>query len=240
MEEQMVAGKVVMVTGGSAGFGKAAAKLFAENGAKVIIASRTEDALRQAKSETGCDAYYQMDVTNPVDWQNARAFLLGRYGRIDVLINNAGGAVSIREITEQKVPDIEAGIALNLTSAIYGAQAFARVMKAQEEGTIINVASACAKHAWPGWSVYAAAKWGMLGFSKNLYVDLRPYNIRVTCIVPGAGDTDFMNHAGGKKIYSKLKASDVAQVMLNVCSLPQEIVVEEIVLWGNDQAVVPL
>jgi len=232
--------KVVLITGGSQGYGKATARLFAEHGAKAVIAARSEDALKAAGKETGCDAFFQMDVTKPKDWCNARKFMLERYGRIDVLINNAGGAVSVTGIEKHTLPDIEAIIALNLLSAIYGANAFAGVMKAQNSGTIVNVASACAKHAWPGWSVYAAAKWGVLGFSKNLYVDLQPYNIRVTCIVPGAGATDFMRHAGGKNIDAKLQAPDVAQAMLYVCSLPPHVVVEELILWGNDQVVVPL
>ena len=177
--------KVVLITGGSQGYGKAAAKLFADNGAKVIIAARNEDLLKEALRETGCASYISMDVTSLSDWETtAYNHIVDNYGRVDVLINNVGGAIQIDEITDMTNENIDNIISLNLNSIIYGSKTFANLMKKQKSGTIINVASVCAKHAWPGWSIYTAAKWGVLGFSKNLYVDLRPYGIRVTCLIP--------------------------------------------------------
>lgn len=232
--------QVVLITGGSQGYGRAAAKLFADKGAKVVIAARTQGSLEQAALHTGSDSVIVMDVTAPQDWQSAKKNIMQRYGRLDVLVNNAGGGVRISPITEQDTDSIRRSIELNLTGAIYGAQAFADVMIKQQSGTIINVASVCAKHAWPGWSVYAAAKWGLLGFSKNLYVDLQPYGIRVTCILPGAGATDFMQHADMPGGNNKLEANDVANAMLYVCSQPPHVVIEEMTVWGADQVVIPL
>jgi len=234
-------GEVVLITGGSQGYGKAAAKAFADAGARVIIAARRLQPLKDAAAETGADSYVCMDVTSPDDWERiAKAHIKERYGRLDVLINNAGGGVVIEEITRQSTAQIDQSISLNLSSVIYGSQMAAGMMKQQKSGTIINVASVCAKHAWPGWSVYAAAKWGVLGFSKNLYVDLQPHGVRVTCLIPGAGKTDFMKHAGQDNLDMKLTADDVAQAMLNVCTLPKHVVIEEMIVWGNDQEVVPL
>lgn len=233
--------KIVLITGGSQGYGKAAAKLFADNGAKVIIAARTKSVLEQALKETGSDSYICMDVTNPCDWEEiAYKHIMDKYGAIDILINNVGGAVKVASIMEQSVDNIDKVIALNLNSAIYGSRAFAPLMKRQKSGLIINVASVCAKQAWPGWSVYAAAKWGVLGFSKNLYVDVQPYNVRVTCLIPGAGATDFMQHAGGANLDTELQAEDVAQAMLSICTLPSHVVVEEMIVMGIDQIIVPL
>jgi len=233
--------KIVLITGGSQGYGRAAAGAFVQAGAIVVIAARGEEQLQQAQRETGCAACIAMDVTRPDDWENrALPFIERRFGRLDVLINNAGGGVVIADLPDQTIRQIDASIALNLCSAIYGARTFAPMMKKQKSGTIINVASVCAKHAWPGWSVYAAAKWGVLGFSKNLYVELQPHGVRVSCIVPGAGATDFMKHAGEPNMNMRLRAEDVAQAMLGVCSLPEHVVVEEMIVWGIDQAVVPL
>lgn len=232
--------QVVLITGGSQGYGKAAAKLFAGKGAKVVIAARMQEPLEQAARETGSDSFIVMDVTASLDWQSAKEHIMQRYGRLDVLINNAGGGVRISPITAQEPESIRRSIELNLTGAIYGAQAFADVMIKQHSGTIINIASVCAKHAWPGWSVYAAAKWGLLGFSKNLYVDLQPHGIRVTCIIPGAGATDFMQRAGMQGTDNKLMADDVANAMLYVCSQPPHVVIEEMTVWGADQIVIPL
>ncbi len=233
--------QVVLITGGSQGYGKAAAKAFVQAGATVVIAARDEEKLQQAQSETGSAGYIRMDVTHPEDWENkALPYIERRFGRLDVLVNNAGGGVAITEITNQTKAQIDAGIALNLSSVIYGSHTFAPMMKRHKSGTIINVASVCAKHAWPGWSVYAAAKWGVLGFSKNLYVELRPFGIRVSCLIPGAGATDFMKHAGEQNMNMRLTADDVATAMLNICTLPPHVVVEEMIVWGNDQNVVPL
>ncbi len=233
--------KVVLITGGSQGYGKAAAECFSEAGAKVVILSRSEDRLKKAMEATGADSYIAMDVKNADDWENiARKHIQEKYGRIDVLINNAGGAVKLGDIASMSAATIDEIIALNLCSAIYGANTFAGMMMKQKSGTIINVASACAKHAWPGWSVYAAAKWGVLGFSKNLYVDLQPYQIRVSCIIPGAGATNFMEHAGAANMNVRLQAEDIGQAMLYISSLPPHVVVEEMIVWGSDQCVVPL
>lgn len=233
--------KIVFITGGSQGYGKAAARAFAQAGASVVIAARNEEHLQQAQQETGSAGYVRMDVTRPEDWENkALPYIIQKFGRLDVLINNAGGGVAIAELVSQTPEEIEASVALNLCSVIYGSRVFAPMMKKQQSGTIINVASVCAKHAWPGWSVYAAAKWGVLGFSKNLYVELRPHGVRVSCLIPGAGATDFMKHAGKHNMEMKLTADDVAAAMLNICTLPLHVVVEEMIVWGNDQNVVPL
>jgi NADP-dependent 3-hydroxy acid dehydrogenase YdfG len=232
--------KIVLITGGSQGYGKAAAKAFADSGARTVIAARKEEALVLALKETGSDSYICMDVTNPGDWEAARETVMQRYGKLDVLVNNAGGGIAIKKLCTQTPEEIEQSISLNLMSVIYGSRMFAQTFINQKSGTIINVASVCAKHAWPGWSVYSAAKWGVLGFSKNLDVELRPYGIRVTCLIPGAGATDFMRHAGEANLNMRLEASDVAKVMVNICELPLHVVVEELTIWGIDQTVVPL
>ncbi len=109
-----------------------------------------------------------------------------------------------------------------------------------KSGTIINFASACAKEAWPDWSVYAASKWGVLGFSKGLYLELQPYNVRVTCVIPGAGRTGFQNNAGIGAIDYGLHAKDLAQVACDICKLPSNVVIEDVTVWSIDQVVVPL
>lgn len=233
--------KVALVTGGSQGYGKGIAKMLADQGISVVIASRDKQQLQQAMAETGSSSFVSMDVTVAQDWETkALRHILENYGRLDILVNNAGGAISIADIADHQTANIDLIIGLNLTSVIYGTRTFAKLMKQQQGGTIINISSACAKHAWPGWSVYAAAKWGVIGFSKNSYVDLQPYNVRVTCITPGAGATDFMAHAGADNMQMKLTAEDVARAVCYVCDQPEHVVLEELVLWGNDQLVIPL
>mgnify|MGYP004468970617 CR=1 FL=1 len=233
-------GKIVFITGGSSGYGKATAKALANAGACVIIAARNKDKLSIAKNETGCDDIFAMDVTNYSDWEKAEEYIRNKYGRIDILINNAGGGVAIKDTVDQSAEDIDAAIRLNLNSVIYGSQIFGRKMKKQKNGTIINFSSVCAKEAWQGWSVYAASKWGVLGFSKGLYVEMRPYNVRVSCIVPAAASTGFQKSSGIGEIEAQLKTEDIAETVLYICSLPQHAVVEEVTVWGIDQEVNPL
>ena len=116
------------------------------------------------------------------------------------------------------------------------------MMKSANTGTIINVSSVCAKKAWAGFSVYAAAKWGVLGFSKGLYVELRPFNVRVTCLVPASANTGFSRNAGigANEKPLLLTARDIADSVYYICTLPEHAVVEELTIWGIDQEVIPL
>ncbi len=237
---ESIKGKTALVTGGSQGYGRAIAARLAGEGMRVIIAARNADLLREARERAGCDDSLVMDVTRAADWERALAHVTERYGRLDVLVNNAGGAIRVEETVDQTVEDIDAAIALNLNGVVYGSRVFGGLMREQRAGTIVNIASVCATHAWPGWSVYAAAKAGVRAFSKGLYVELQPYNVRVTCLIPAAGSTDFMKHAGGENMVMKLQPQDIAEAVACVCRLPAHVVVEEMTVWGIDQAVVPL
>lgn len=237
----VLADKVALITGGTSGFGKATARLFVQDGAQVIIASNeAEDVLKAAQQELGCKDHFQMDVTNPEDWDRVYEFVKSKYDRLDFLLNIAGGGVAIMETAKLPIDKIDYTIKLNLNNVIYGSRVFAEMMKAQKTGTIVNFASVCAKEAWPEWSVYAAAKWGVLGFSKGLYTELQPYNVRVICVIPAACSTGFQKGAGIGPVELKLRPEDVGQVVYDVCKLPQHVVVEDVTVWGIDQVVVPL
>ena len=178
--------KIVLITGASSGYGKATAKAFKENGDVVIMAARNIEKLEHAKNEVGGDLAFPMDVTKPEDWERAVKAVKETYGRLDVLVNNAGGGIAIKEVSEFTPDEIDTTIKLNLNSVIYGCRAFADMMKAQKCGTMINISSVCARQCWPTWSVYAAAKAGVLNFSKGMYLEMQPYNVRVSCVVPSS------------------------------------------------------
>lgn len=234
--------RIIVITGASSGYGEAAAKAFKvnDNSDTVIITARGEERLIAAQKRTGADGYFVMDVTKTKDWEELSEFILKKYGRLDVLVNNAGGGVAIRELTEQSFDEIDRAIRLNLNGTIYGCRTFAPVMKRQNSGTIINLASVCAKHCWPAWSVYAAAKAGVLNFSKGLYVELQPYRIRVSCVIPAAAKTGFQAAAGLGETDNRLGTEDVAAAILQIVNLPERAVVEEVTVWGIDQVVNPL
>ena len=231
--------KTVWSTGGSSGYGREMARLFVQDGYRVVIAARGEEKLRQAAAEIGC-GYFKMDVTDPEDWKQAVAYARQELGGLDILINNAGGGVAVRDTVTLSDEEISRAIDLNLKSVIYGSRDFAQVMMEQRQGTIVNISSVCAKQAWPQWTLYASAKWGVLGFSKGLYVELQPYNIRVSCAIPAACSTDFNRNANLPEAEHKLRPQDFAKAVVETCKLPQHVVVEEITVWGIDQVVNPL
>lgn len=232
--------RIVLITGASNGYGKAAAKVFKDSGDIVIMTARNLDRLEAARTEVGGDLAFSMDVTVPEDWKKALDIVKEKYGRLDILINNAGGGITIKETAKFTSEEIDAVIKLNLNSVIYGSATFAPMMKEQKSGTIINISSVCARQCWPTWGVYGAAKAGILNFSKSLYLELRPFGVRVTCLIPASANTGFQEASGLQNTPCKLAPSDIADTMLYIANLPPRAVVEDVTVWGIDQEVNPL
>lgn len=232
--------RIVLITGASSGYGKAMAKAFKDLGDTVIMAARGYEKLEAARAEVGGDVAISMDVTVPAEWDKMAAFIAEKYGKLDILINNAGGGIAIKEVSTFSYEEIDEVIKLNLNSCIYGCRTFADMMKNQKSGTMINVASVCARQAWPTWGVYGAAKAGMLNFSKSLYLELQPHGVRVTCLIPASANTGFTDACGIKGVPQKLKPEDVAETATFIANLPQHAVIEDVTVWGIDQVVNPL
>ncbi|MBQ9544042.1 MAG: SDR family oxidoreductase, partial [Clostridia bacterium] len=227
--------RIVVITGASSGFGKAAAKAFAEKGDTVVMAARNKEKLEAACKETGGAMTFCTDVTVPADWERLRKSVTEKYGRIDILINNAGGGISIKEVADQTVEEIDAIIKLNLSSVIYGCREFADQFKKQRCGTVINISSICARQCWPAWTTYAAAKAGVLNFSKGFYLEMKPYGVRVSCVIPSSASTGFQSASGIGEVNDLMSADDIAQTILYVCDLPQRAVVEDVTVFGIDK-----
>lgn len=232
--------RVVLITGASSGYGKATAKAFKDSGDIVIMAARDPGRLESARVEVGGDLAVPMDVTIPEDWERVAGIIREKYGRIDILVNNAGGGVAIKEVSAFTVEEIDRTIKLNLNSVIYGCRTFADMMKARKTGTMINIASVCARQCWPEWSVYAAAKAGVLNFSKGMYLEMQPYNVRVSCVVPSSASTGFQSACGIGETTDQLLPEDIAQTVLYIANLPQRAVVEDVTVWGIDKQINPL
>ena len=204
------------------------------------MASRNTAKVIATEKEYGFDDGFTLDVTSFEGWAALKKFVMDKYGKIDVLVNNAGGGVAIKDTTDQTVEDIDQTIALNLNSVVYGSKIFGEVMKAQKDGIIINLSSVCARHCWAGWSVYAAAKAGVLNFTKGLYVELQPYGVRATCIIPAAASTGFQANAGIGEVEQSLTTQDIANAVCYAANQPKGVVVEEMTVWGTSQEVQPL
>ena len=232
--------KTVIITGGTSGFGLATAKAFKDAGYVVLITSRSKDNLIKAQKETGADYIFAQDVKDYDGWLALHDYAKQTLGEVDVIVNNAGAGLAICPIEEQTKQNIDDIIALNLTSVIYSAQVFASDMKKRGTGTIINIASVCATHAWANWSVYASAKAGVLNFTKGLQVELQPYGVRATCVMPASASTGFQSSANIGETNDSLRAEDIASTVLYVSQLPSSAIVEDVTVWGMSQTVEPL
>lgn len=232
--------KVVLVTGATSGYGLATAKKFKEQGDTVIIASRNADKVAAAVKECGFDKGYALDVTKFEEWVDLKAKLMADFGRLDVLVNNAGAGLKIAPTIEHTKESIDNIINLNLNSVIYAANVLAPIMIEQKDGVIINISSICARHAWPAWTIYGCAKAGMLSFSKGLYCELQPHGIRVTCVMPGQASTGFQSGAGIGEVVESLTSEDIANAVVYCANQPKTVVIEDISVWGTSQVVQPL
>jgi NAD(P)-dependent dehydrogenase (short-subunit alcohol dehydrogenase family) len=174
--------QTALVPGGAKGYGAGIAQRLRKVGARVWITGRGRAALRTTAAQLGVDSV-EADVTSPSDWDRAVKTILGSTGRLDVLVNNGGGGTKIAPLAEQPDESIAASVALNLLGPLYDLRPVAPVMQAQSGGTIINISSVCARHAWAGRGVYAAAKAGLDPAAESRALELRPHGVRGATLV---------------------------------------------------------
>jgi NAD(P)-dependent dehydrogenase (short-subunit alcohol dehydrogenase family) len=235
--------KIALVTGASSGFGVGIARQLVEAGATVYITARSASRLEAVANDIGATAL-EADVTRPVDWDRVFEIILAQHGRLDILINNAGAGGPIVEITDQDDAAIEQTIAINLTGAIFGSKRAAQVMRKQGSGTIINISSMCSVQAWGGWGIYAAAKAGLDQLTKHLYVELRPFGIRATSLLPSWGATGFQEAASLDEFDSDtasktIQPDDIGRVVVDICQLPTHLVIPEMRILPLVQEIQP-
>lgn len=232
--------KTVIITGGTSGYGLATAKAFKKAGYTTLITGRDLSRLEKAQKETCADYVFVQDVKDYSGWLALKSFADENLGQLDVLVNNAGGGIAIRPIEEHTKETIDEILALNLNSVMYASQIFAADMKKRGSGTIINIASVCATHSWADWSVYAAAKAGVLNFTKGLQTELQPHGVRASCVIPASASTNFQSSASLGETNDSLQTEDIASTVLFVAEMPARAIVEDVTVWGMSQAVQPL
>lgn len=239
-----LSGKTAIVTGGSKGYGYGIAEALKSQGVEVWITSRSEAELAQAANALG--VHHQVaDVTKPDDWDRLVEAVNKESGTIDILINNAGGGVNKEPLDKQSDSDIAGSIALNLTGVIYGCKRIVPFMKKQRSGTIINVSSVCALEAWPGWTVYSAAKAGLGLFSKCLYLELQDFGVRVTTLIPSWGSTNFLKavNLGKRDAETEAKVTkprELGDIVVSICTLPAHLEIQDMTVLPMVQKIVPL
>ena len=179
-------GKVALITGGTSGIGAETARLFASEGAKVLIVGRSEEKGQALAEDLGENVIYEMaDITKEEDIKNSVKATLKHFNQLDILFNNAGGpaGAGIENVTQK---DIDYGVHLLLASVILGIKYAIEPMKAIGGGSIINNSSIAALRYRQGDPLYAALKAGVTHYTRVAGVELGPHNIRVNSISPGA------------------------------------------------------
>lgn len=178
-------GKLAIVTGGGSGIGEATARVFANAGATVVVTGRRLEPLQRVASEIGGHAI-ACDVSDQADVRAMFAEALKISGRVDVLLNNAGGPGPIAPVAEV---DMEAWIGcmnINLIGAMYCLQEAAKIMSAQKSGSIINMSSLMGIQGYPMRSAYVASKFALIGITETMARELGPVGVRVNALMPGA------------------------------------------------------
>ena len=238
-----LSGEKCIVTGGAGGYGFGIACALAEAGAEVWITGRNPEKLEAAAKKAGLHAICA-DASSPEDWD--RVFeTVGN--DVAVLVNNAGFGGRIAPVADQSDDEIIATVATNLTGVLLGCRRAAAIMGKNGRGCIINISSVCALYAWPGWSIYTAAKAGISKFSHGLYTELRPLGVHVTCVTPSWGQTSFNRNAnisGASENPELAKLciapSELWAAVRNIIEMPDHLAVPDITIQPMIQDISPM
>ena len=209
--------KVAIITGAANGIGHATAKRFADEGAQVVIADLRHAEIDKAVAETGAAAGFVVDVTQRSSIDAMVAGVKDRFGRIDVLVNNAGITKDARLVKMTEV-EFDAVIDVNVKGVFNCAQAVVEIMIAQGSGVILNASSVVGIYGNFGQTNYAATKFGVIGFTKTWFRELGPKGIRVNAVAPGFISTHILD-AIPDNVMSQIKS----RVALGRLGKPEEI-----------------
>jgi len=242
-----IEGKVVVITGASSGLGEATARLLSTEGASIVLGARRADRLQALVAELtakgGKAIAVTMDVSKRDEVQKLVDAAVKTYGRIDVIINNAG--LMPQSLLEQlKVDEWDRMIDVNIKGVLYGIAAALPYMQKQKAGHIINVSSVAGHKVGPGSSVYAATKHAVRALSEGLRQEVKPYNIRTTVISPGAVATELPNTITDAAVGERIKtfyanvaipADSFARAVAFAMSQPEDVDINEILFRPTRQ-----
>ncbi len=223
--------KTIVVSGASKGIGRAIALKFGAAGWNLALCARNLDQLKEIQNEfsTTTEVFvYQCDVSKKEEVIAFGAAATAHFGHMDVLVNNAGYFIP-GSVHSEADGVLESLIETNLYSAYHLSRAIVPALIAQRSGTIFNICSIASLQAYDNGGSYSISKFAMLALSKALREELKPHNIRVTSIMPGATLTDSWK---GTELPDTrfIKASDIAQIIWDVTHLSDQTVVEDIVV----------
>lgn len=243
-------GKIVFVTGASAGIGRSCARAFAAEGAKVLMCARRADRLKAFAAELAKEFgvpvhYFALDVRSQGAVEKAISGLPGEWGSIEVLVNNAGLSRGLAKLHEGLVSDWDEMIDANVKGLLYVSRAVIPGMVERRAGHVINIGSIAGREVYPGGNVYCATKFAVRALTSGLRLDLNGTPIRVSEVAPGLVQTEFSivrfhgdaERAG--KVYqglTPLSPDDVADAVVWCVTRPPHVNVSELVVMPTAQA----
>jgi len=227
--------KIAVITGAGKGIGRETARLFLDEGAKLVLVSRTKSDLESFVNEhkdrsddiltITCDVSQEENISKIVNET------IEKFGRIDILVNNAGFGI-FDNMVDSKLGDYDAMFNTNVRALYMLTKAFLPSMINQKSGTIINIASIAGKQGFATGTIYCATKHAVMGMSRALMMEVRQYNIRVIAVCPGSVDTDFFRPESQTKLSSSkesvLGSQDIAETCLLAATLPENAMMTEI------------
>lgn len=205
--------KIALITGGTAGIGRALAQTLSHAGARVAITGRNEQRLAETARELGVDAIHA-DVSKEEDVLRTYRIVQEKFGDLDILVNNAGFGV-FKPLAEFDRASFDAVFATNVTGAMLMGREAAKIFIAKKSGNIVNIASTAALRGAPNGSAYYGSKFALRGITECWRAELRRYNIRVFLVNPSEVLTNFALSAGfeQKENATKLRSEDIAYVI---------------------------
>jgi 3-hydroxy acid dehydrogenase/malonic semialdehyde reductase len=241
--------KIILITGATSGIGEACAYLFAKHGARLIICGRREERLNAIKEklikEYQTSVYIlNFDVTQREAINKALQSLPADFKNIDILINNAGGALGLERLDDAHVEDWEGMIDMNVKGLLYLIRAILPDMYARNTGHIVNIGSTASHNVYPGGSVYCATKHAVHAISKALNLEAIGTAVRTTEIDPGMVETEFslVRFKGDAEkahaLYQNFKplvAADVADAIFYAITRPEHVNIAQMVLYSREQ-----
>jgi 3-hydroxy acid dehydrogenase / malonic semialdehyde reductase len=242
--------KWILITGASSGFGEATAIAFAKQGAKLLLGARRVDRLEEvakAARQAGAPAAHvqSLDVSSTPSVNAFAEFCRKHTDKIDVLINNAGGAKGLDKVADAKDEDWEFMMQTNVLGVLRVTRAVLPMMVNNSGSSIINIGSIAGRTAYEGGSAYCAAKAGELQITRALRLELCGTGVRVSTVDPGFAETEFSlvrfkgDAVRAKKVYDgmyPLTADDIAETLVWVASRPSHVCIDEMVIKPTDQA----
>lgn len=241
-----LASKTICITGASAGIGEACARLFAKEGARLIITGRRQERLEALKVELHTDVHTcAFDIRNRLTTEDTIRELPEDFKPIDVLVNNAGLALGLEPFTESPLTDFDAMIETNIQGLLTMTREILPGMIARGSGHIVTIGSIAGTYPYAGGHVYGATKAFVKQFALGLRADLLGHPIRVTNIEPGMVDTEFSgirfkgDEARAQAVYEgvePLHAEDIAEAVLWAITLPPHVNINRIEMMATMQA----